>query len=339
MPSIQSLPYMLVAKSLFIVSFHLSFCTAAEPINVNNSTFEFVYAGAIKDLNQGDKASIWLPVASETTEQQILATEIKTPETYQLERESEHGNQTLFFRATADENGEIPFEVIYRVARRGVSIEQSRDQAPASSLRYLAGSSLVPIDQNFSREVLGDEKLSPEPMTAARQIYDAINRRMKYDKPEGGGWGRGDSTWACDSRFGNCTDFHSLFISICREQQIPAKFEIGFPIPLTKAQGAVGGYHCWAKFAAQDKWNCVDISEANKEPSLADFYFGNQPPDRITFSSGRDLTLSPKQELGPINFLVYPYVEVEGRIHTSLRKDFRFRYLGDRTNQGSDNPR
>ena len=328
---------MLVAKSLLIVSFHLSFCTAAEPSNVNSSTFEFFYAGSITDLKKGDQASIWLPVASETTEQQILATEIKTPETYQLESDSEHGNQTLFFRATADENGEIPFEVIYRVARRGVLREQSSEQTPASTQRYLAGSSLVPIDQNFSREVLGNEKLSPEPMTAARQIYDAINRRMKYDKPEGEGWGRGDSTWACDSRFGNCTDFHSLFISICREQQIPAKFEIGFPIPLTTDEGTVGGYHCWAKFAAKDQWNCVDISEANKEPSLADFYFGNQPPDRITFSSGRDLTLTPKQQLGPVNFLIYPHVEVAGRVHTSLRKDFRFKHLGDRTNRGSDN--
>ena len=337
MPSIQSLPYMLVAKSLLILFFHLSFCTAAEPSNIKSSTFEFIYAGAITDLNQGDQASIWLPVASETTEQQILAIEIKTPENYQLERESEYGNQTLFFRAIANENGEIPFEVIYRVARSGVSRKQSHDQAPASPQRYLAGSSLVPIDQNFSREVLGDEKISPEPMTAARQIYDAINRRMKYDKPEGEAWGRGDSPWACDSRFGNCTDFHSLFISICREQLIPAKFEIGFPIPLTKVEGSVGGYHCWAKFAAEDKWNCVDISEANKEPSLADFYFGNQPPDRITFSSGRDLTLTPKQQLGPVNFLIYPHVEIAGRVHTSLRKDFRFKHLGDRTNRGSDN--
>ena len=60
---------------------------------------------------------------------------------------------------------------------------------------------------------------------------------MKYSK-EGKGWGQGDSVWACDSKFGNCTDFHSLFISLARGNKIPAKFEMGFPIPPKRGEGA-----------------------------------------------------------------------------------------------------
>ena len=75
-----------------------------------------------------------------------------------------------------------------------------------------------------------------------------IGRKLGIYKPAGGAWGRGDAVWVCDSRFGNCSDFHSLFISLCRSNGVPARFRIGFPIG-RQAQGRIGGYHCWAQFA------------------------------------------------------------------------------------------
>ena len=64
----------------------------------------------------------------------------------------------------------------------------------------------------------------------ARAIYDYVLANMKYDKT-GTGWGRGDTLWACDSKRGNCTDFHSLFMSMARSQGIPARFDIWLPYP------------------------------------------------------------------------------------------------------------
>src|SRR5881227_3323734 len=107
-------------------------------------------------------------------------------------------------------------------------------------------------------------------------------------RPSKAGWCRGDAVWACDSRTGNCTDFHSLFIALARSQKIPAKFEIGFGLPEKHGAGEVAGYHCWAKFKPDGKgWVPVDISEANKNPKLKEYYFGNLTPDRVTFTTGR----------------------------------------------------
>ena len=99
---------------------------------------------------------------------------------------------------------------------------------------------------------------------------------MKYSK-EGKGWGRGDSDWACDSKFGNCTDFHSLFISLARSQKIPAKFEIGFPLPDKRGAGDIPGYHCWAKFRRSSAWGEACLSwpvsswqRARQEPIVVD---------------------------------------------------------------------
>jgi hypothetical protein len=101
-------------------------------------------------------------------------------------------------------------------------------------------------------------------------------------------------------------------------------FEIGFPIPQVKGSGEVGGYHCWAKFHDGQKWIPVDISEADKHPELKEYYFGNLTADRVTFTRERDLQLDPPQQAGPVNYFVYPHVEVDGRQHTGLRFSFRY---------------
>jgi transglutaminase-like putative cysteine protease len=137
--------------------------------------------------------------------------------------------------------------------------------------------------------------------------------------------------WACDSKFGNCTDFHSLFISLARTRKLPAKFEMGFPIPEKRGQGDVGGYHCWAWFSPDGtRWVPVDISEANRaresNPKMVDYYFGNLTPDRVTFTTGRDLTLQPPQKGPPVNYLIYPYVEVNGQPYAQSNVQGKFSY-------------
>ena len=74
-------------------------------------------------------------------------------------------------------------------------------------------------------------------------------------------------------------------------------------------------------------WAPVDSSEASKHPDKLDYYYGNLDENRIYFSRGRDITLSPPQEAGPVNYLIYPYVEVDGEVHDGVEKTFAFRDL------------
>ena len=41
-------------------------------------------------------------------------------------------------------------------------------------------------------------------------------------------------------------------------------------------------------------------------------YFGHHPANRLEFSRGRDLVVEPGPASGPINFLAYPVLEVDG---------------------------
>ena len=102
---------------------------------------------------------------------------------------------------------------------------------------------------------------------------------------------------------------------------------MGFLLPETRGGGVVPGYHCWAWFKpAGHGWVPVDISEANQHPRQRDYYFGHLSPDRVRFTTGRDLVLSPKQDGPPLNFFVYPYVEVDGKPYPADKITHAFTY-------------
>ena len=163
-----------------------------------------------------------------------------------------------------------------------------------------------------------------DPMAKARAIYDYVIATMRYDK-SGTGWGNGDAIWACTAKRGNCTDFHSLFIGMMRAAGIPARFEIGFPLPPDKHSAEIAGYHCWADFfEPKNGWIPVDISEAWKHQEKRDYFFGAHDVNRVQFTLGRDLRLSPAQDGAPLNYFVYPYVEVAGKEYPNVSLAFSF---------------
>ena len=143
---------------------------------------------------------------------------------------------------------------------------------------------------------------------------DHTTETFKYQR-YGVGWGKGDALRACDARSGNCTDFHAYFIALARAARIPARFAIGAAIPSERNDGGIDGYHCWAEFFAEGKWWPVDLSEANKYSPLSTYYFGHQPANRLELSRGRDLEFAggAGPASGPINFLAYPLLEVQGK--------------------------
>jgi len=129
---------------------------------------------------------------------------------------------------------------------------------------------------------------------------------------------------ACDQKRGNCTDFHAVFVGFNRALGIPARFEIGFPIPPDRGEGEIGGYHCWAQFHTRDYgWIPVDASEASRHPDNREYFFGAHDENRLLFSVGRDLVF-PGMTGEPLNFFVYPYVEVDGEPFTDVEQRFYY---------------
>ena len=216
--------------------------------------------------------------------------------------------------------------------RREASVDAAAKRLTEEQKKlFLAANSLVPVDGK-PVELLKDSTLADDSMAAGKQLYEIVGGHMKYDKSQPG-YGNGDVVWACDSKTGNCTDFHSLFISLARNSEIPARFEIGFPLPpksdsQDSTEGIVKGYHCWAWFHSEGTgWAPVDISEADKHPELKEYYFGKLTADRVAFSTGRDIELVPSSNADPLNYFVYPYVEVDGKPWPKDKIKLNFSYL------------
>lgn len=273
--------------------------------------FEFNYGATIKDVSKGARIRVWIPIPQSDAHQKVQLESASVGDQFQEHQDEMYGNSIGYFELTADETGESIFGFAYKVSRMEADADGTVELSEKQKASFLAANRLVPIDGRPT-ELLNDD-LPAEPTAAAAKLYDVVEQHMKYDKSKPG-YGNGDSVWACDSKTGNCTDFHSLFISLARSKSLPARFEIGFPLPTDKSEGVIGGYHCWAWFFAKGKgWTPVDISEADKHPEMKNYYFGKLTPDRISFSTGRDIKLVPKSAAEPLNYFVYPHVEVDGK--------------------------
>jgi transglutaminase-like putative cysteine protease len=267
--------------------------------------FDFFYRITLPKIN--NKGRMWIPLPATDQYQTIEMKYIKSPVDNQILEDEKYGNKMFFMELNSENSGEI-IEICYQVKRheKGVYEDNKEDQE-----QYLRPNRLVPGNQEFSKiasEVVEGKMGS---LARARALYDHTIDRMRYMK-YGNGWGNGDAVYACDARTGNCTDFHSYFIALARAVGIPARFAIGASIPSERDDGGIDGYHCWAEFYSNGKWWPTDISEADKCSALSTYYFGHHPANRIEFSRGRDLVVEPGPTSGPINFLAYPVLEING---------------------------
>jgi len=292
-------------------------------------SFEFRYGTVIKELPSGARIRVWIPVPQANAHQSVRRIGGELPFPVQLTTERKYGNKMLYMDGRVSNKTSLEISVAYRVRRTEVLGLVTRDRVKLTDSQrklFLANSARVPTDGKPVRLLADLDLPKHDALKLGHVLYDKVERHMSYDKSRPG-YGTGDAVWACDSRYGNCTDFHSLFISLSRSQGIPSRFEIGFPLPGKRGAGEIGGYHCWAFFHTQKQgWLPVDISEADKHPEMKDYYFGNLTENRITFTVGRDLTLTPPQDGDPLNYFIYPHVEVDGTVwpRTKMRKQFRF---------------
>jgi len=320
-----------VLLSLFILSL---FPGTPAAFSQESRHFTFHYDFTVKNLTPGKKIRIWIPAAHSDAYQEVKVVSAKADLRLKKTHESKFGNEMYFAETGNAAQPELHFEVAYEIVRHERLVLNSGAHVIPASLTSaerkedLQPDALVPITGLPAGLAAKVTQGKTDPLDKARAIYDYVFTTMRYDKT-GTGWGRGDVLYACGAKKGNCTDFHSLFIAMARSQGIPARFEIGFPLPPDKHSAEIAGYHCWSDFYVDGKgWVPVDISEAWKHPEKRDYFFGSHDVNRVQFSMGRDLRLSPAQDGKPLNYFVYPYVEVEGQEWPNVSLAFSFADAG-----------
>jgi len=323
---------MISSLSLSLVG--LAFSASAETpgrvdLSLDDRVFRFEYRIEVPSTHGTDApVHVFVPIASDSDAQSILAFEVESDLEGAIETEAEYGNRFWHGVVPADRIASTKIGFLYTVKRRVVRAGEARDDETSVG-KFLSSNERVavahPILDPILEEIRANSK-GAAPSVRARAIYDWVVDNVEYKKV-GNGWGNGDTFWACNERYGNCTDFHSLFISLARTEGIPARFEMGFPIPADRGKGGISGYHCWVEFwLPDDGWVPIDASEAFKHPEKRELFYGTHPADRLHFTTGRDLRLGSAHLDRPLNYFVYPYVEVAGkRTPIEIKTEFRYR--------------
>ena len=300
-----------------------------QPVKVRD--VEFTYQTNLTGMDpKAHRVEAWIPLPREDAFQQVSAVNIESSAHVEVVNQPAGGNRLVYLSTTAPPSGSMPVTIRFRVRRVEESANIENAQANTAEptggafTSYLSPDRLVPIDGQIKLVSAKAGDLDGSAYQQAWAIYNYVIANMSYDK-SGTGWGRGDAIYACNVKKGNCTDFHSLFIAIARSRGIPARFTIGFPLG-TGSEGKISGYHCWAEFYAGGQWVPVDASEAWKHPQLRQYYFGHVDANRVAFTMGRDLVLKPRQTGEPLNFLIYPYAEIDGRPLPASQIKSRFQY-------------
>jgi transglutaminase-like putative cysteine protease len=300
---------------------------------------ELRYTATLDEIPSGARVvDLWLPIAQDCDGQKVSRVTISHPEGGRIGLEPRYGNKIWHKRFVAPfitdrHGGTLGAEIVFEMQRTEIVVPAAKVLAPLpktkpASKTYLEENRLIPIGTDPLNAIARDLRLDGEsPIRAARKIYDWLITEFTYNY-QAPGAGQGDVRWACDAKTGDCSDYHSMFIALCRGQGIQADHEFGFPIRTKNSEGKIASWHCWARFYVEGVgWIPIDASEADKHPELHEYNFGSLTANLMKFTHGRDVTLVPPQAGPPLNCFVDPYAEVDGKPYEGVRLTVHYQDL------------
>ena len=314
------------------------------------STFEVRQKLEVQIPEKARVMRVWVPLPLDDPAQKVRKLAVAAPYPYRLERDSEN-NRHLFLELRNPSDRSLAIDMSFELSRSEVIAKvdaaKSRPLSAAERVRFrkdLQPNTYIPVDQpmrELAGQILGGET---NPVRIARRLYDWIIENSDYyakDPKRLQGSDEGNSSFCLKNRTGNCADMGSLWISLVRAREIPARMVYGsFFKPDLNGRNQDVNAHSWVEFYAPGiGWVPADVSLGDiysgdfqitsenrtllrlatpdatfgKDPRKREYYFGSLDERRMAWSRGRDLMLRPRQAGAPVNALFEAYVEVDGK--------------------------
>lgn len=283
---------------------------------------------ALQASQETNHASLWLPYPVSDDYQRIE--EIKVEGNYSssaIYREPLSGVLYLF----ADWDGKFSERLLqfrFKASTREriqKNLIDSGEPVPAEVRKYLAASPMIPTDGavlEIATQITAKHK---NILQKSRAIYDWMLVNIKRD-PSVRGCGLGIVEQTLARHSGKCADVSSVFVALARAAGVPAREVFGLRLGSKTRQDITGEYHCWAEFYLPGTgWVQVDPSDVLKimhakginieqAATHQEYYFGAVDEHRIVLENGgRGIQLIPQQKAEPVNYLMYPYAEINGK--------------------------
>jgi transglutaminase-like putative cysteine protease len=286
---------LLAIPLLLVVSLSL----AAEP---RERKFKIDYSVSVDKMpTLTDLVELWLPIPHNDAHQTISKLNIESQYPYKFEK-GDFGNRILHLRIVKPLENSFLLDVQF-VVQRKEHLRAADDRDP-NLQRWLQPGRSVPLDSEIreeARKVVQGAGAQTDREKARAVYIHIVDTAVKYDQ-------RND-----------------LFIAYARALEIPARSSAGLSLPADHGEGTIRDCHCWAEFYSKGVgWIPVDVSAAAIDPARREYFFGAHDENRVEFSRGRDLILTPRQQGEPLNFFIYPYVEVDGKPYGKVTHTIRY---------------
>ncbi len=215
--------------------------------------------------------------------------------------------RSAFMQQIANDEGGSEFQIDYIYTHAGIRFSLDPDAAEAYDRtdpeinRFLGEGPHVtfsPAMRTISEEILGGEE---NPVRKARAFYDWISENIKYSYAIEYSTIRNIGAYCLEKRYGDCGQEALLFITLCRMNGIPARWQSGwFTFPGGKT------IHDWTEIYLQP-WGWVPVDpymgifamqylttlSDDEKHEIRDFYFGGLDQYRMAANSDHAQQLRP----------------------------------------------
>ena len=218
--------------------------------------------------------------------------------------------RSVYFEEPAKANKPTRFKIEYEFKFHGVSFDlhpekiQPYDPNDEAVKRFTGESPHVvftPEIKALSAQIVGNET---NPMLKAKKIYDWESDHLLYSYAIEYSTIRNLSDYCRANNFGDCGQLAMLFITLCRYNGIPARWQSGWDLFPDDTSN-----HDWAEiYLAPYGWVPVDPWAGNhamryiktltmaQKLEIRDFYFGGLDQYRMAANSDHSVQLDPPKQ-------------------------------------------
>lgn len=164
----------------------------------------------------------------------------------------------------------------------------------------------TPDLQTVSASIVGNEK---DPTTIASKLFDWVSRNIPWAGAREYSTLESLTDYALANRHGDCGIQTMLFISLCRLNGIPARWESGWMVKPSP------NLHDWCRiYLPNQGWIPVDVSFGimpTQDPGPRYFYFGGFDGERMIVNTDHDQPLHPPKKFFRSEIVDFQRGEVE----------------------------
>jgi len=260
-------------------------------------------------VNKGDKLSCWLPYPIGFDRQNDIKL-ISSSYPVKSMDDEKSPIRSAYFEATATSSNPSPFEIVYSYTAYSYyrkidplnvgkyDVESELYKKYTAEDRHISFSNEI---TDLAKKIVGNET---NPYKKAYKIYNWICDNIKYSYAVEYSTIRNISEYTLEHGYGDCGQQTLLFMSLCRSQGIPARWQSGFTT--YKSRQFI---HDWAEIYIEPYgWIPVDtymgvyftsVSDTldnKKRNEIRDFYFGNMDYFRMVANIGHCQQLKPRKK-------------------------------------------